>query len=73
MLKEIFITIIFLMSLSAFGQSDMSNAMIEMDKRITTYEIIKTDTTFFDSGKKEKVRYYNPINKIRKTICKISS
>ncbi len=67
--KHLFIiSFLLLLGSYGFGQSDMSKAMIDMDSRLTTYEIIKTDTTFSESGKMKKVRYYNPINKIRKTI-----
>lgn len=67
MIKELLIVIICLISLSVFGQSDMAKAMIDMDSRITTYDISKIDTQFYESNEIQKLFYYDTDNKLRKT------
>jgi antitoxin component YwqK of YwqJK toxin-antitoxin module len=51
-----------------YAQNEVLNAMIELDKRMTNYEILKKDTLFFQTGEIEKIRYYDSTSKIRKSI-----
>lgn len=62
---------LFLLILSnslVYSQNDMTKVMIELDSRTTKYEVLKIDTLFSVSGEVRKIRYYNPLNKIRKSI-----
>jgi len=49
------------------GQHEIAKAMIEMDKRMTNYDVFKVDTQYYDTGQPHKLFYYDTTNALRKT------
>jgi len=54
--------------LFGYAQNDVAKAMIEMDKRMTTYQVLKIDTEFYNTKEIHKLFYFDNDKKLRKTI-----
>lgn len=68
--KNLILSIVILMSYTyCFAQNDVAKAMLELDKRMTDYEISKIDTEYFETSQlHHKLFYYDTNNKLRKTV-----
>jgi antitoxin component YwqK of YwqJK toxin-antitoxin module len=70
MIMKKIISLVFVVSLTTpiIGQNVVANAMIEMDKRLTNYEILKVDTEYYATAEAHKLFYYDIDGNLRKTI-----
>lgn len=69
LIKKLILSTVVLISYTyCFSQNDVAKAMLELDERLTNYDILKIDTQYYDTGEIHKIYYYDTNNKLRKTI-----